>query len=68
MAKKENLLKFGENTRLKALDDMKGKELYKKTFGIRLPVEAAEKLLKLETKERTLLMRRAVLKELESLN
>jgi hypothetical protein len=68
MAKKENLLKFGEKTRLKALDDMRGKQLYQKTFGIRLPVEAAEKLLKLGTKERTLLMRRAVLKELESLN
>ena len=55
----ENLKHF------ESLGDVKEK-LYDKVFGVRLPKSAAKKLLKLSTKERTLLMRRAILRELEN--
>ena len=54
-------------TRFKALEDVKEK-LHSKVFGVRLPESAAKKLLKLSTKERTLIMRQALLEAIAELN
>ena len=68
MPKGQHLPEVNIKTRIKPLDDMKGQELYDKVFGVRLPKGAAEKMLKLDTKQRTLLMRRAILNELEKIS
>jgi hypothetical protein len=59
--------KIGEKTQFKRLSDVKEK-LHSKVFGVRLPESAAEKLLKLPTKERTLIMRQALLDVIAELN
>ena len=51
----------------KSFDDIKEKT-HPKAFSIKLPMTAAKKMLKLDTKERTLLMRRAILRELEEIS
>ena len=66
MPRGENLKHKDFGTRYKALEDVGKQKLYDKVFGIRLPEAAAKQLMQLPTKERTLLMRRAVLKELEN--
>ena len=66
MPKGEKLPLYNKETRYRPLEDIAGEKMHKKTFAVKLPVAAAEKLLKLDTKERTLLIRRAVLKELEN--
>ncbi|MGK7896568.1 MAG: hypothetical protein AB4372_23845 [Xenococcus sp. (in: cyanobacteria)] len=68
MPKGANLIVDGKKTRYQSFEDIKGKKLHPKTFGIKLPVEAAEKLLELDTKQRTLLMRSAILDAIAELN
>lgn len=60
MGKIENLKNY------KSFEDIKEKT-YPKTFSVKLPVSVAKKMLELDTKERTLLMRRAIINELEKM-
>jgi hypothetical protein len=66
MPRGENFKNKDFGTRIKPLEDIGEQKLYDKVFGVRLPIPAAKKLMKLDTKDRTLLIRRAVLKELEN--
>lgn len=52
-------------TQFKCIGDIK-KKMHKKTFSVKLPVEAAEKLLALDTKTRTIFMRKAILEALDA--
>jgi hypothetical protein len=47
------------------LNDLKEKT-YPKTFGVRLPESIAVKLMALDSKERTLLIRKAIIKEVNA--
>lgn len=67
MPRGENILEINKAAQFKSFEDIKEKT-HPKVFGVKLPKTAAEKLLKLDTKERTLLIRRAVLKELENIS
>jgi hypothetical protein len=60
MGKIENLKNY------KSFEDIQEKT-YPKTFSVKLPVSVAKKMLELDTKERTLLMRRAIINELEKM-
>jgi len=60
MGKIENLKNY------KSFEDIKEKT-YPKTFSVKLPVSVAKKMLELDTKERTLLMRRGIINELEKM-
>ena len=53
-------------TQFKGIGDVEEK-MHKKTFAVKMPMSAAEKLLKLDTKSRTVFIRQAVLEALNKL-
>ena len=66
MPRGENILEIGKDTQFQGFEDIKEKT-YPKTFSVKLPVSIAERLLELSTKERTLLMRRAIINEVQKI-
>ena len=64
MPRGENILEIGHETRYKSFEDIKEKT-YPRPFSVKLPVSVAESLLDLPTKERTLLIRRAIINEVK---
>ncbi len=66
MPKGEKLPLYNKETRFDGLDDIKGERMCKKTFSLKLPQHAADVLLKLSTKERTIFMRKAILEALDA--
>jgi hypothetical protein len=67
MPRGENILEVNKIAQFKSFNDIEEKT-YPRPFSVRLPVSAAKKILELDTKERTLLMRRAILRELEEIS
>ena len=66
MPRGENIQEINKIAPFKPLEDMKGRKLSSRAFSVRLPQEAAEKLLALDTKDRTIFMRKAILEALEA--
>jgi hypothetical protein len=56
----------GLKAQFKSIGDVEEK-MHKKTFAVKMPMSAAAKLLKLDTKSRTVFMRQALLEALDKL-
>jgi hypothetical protein len=60
-------MKGPENlTTFKPFEDVKGK-VYPRPFSVRVPMDIGEKLIELSPKQRTLLLRRAIIAEVEKM-